>query len=371
MVGSRTSASADFIRGVTCAISPYASESFCTTPLPVPQYVPVTNGVGVSVKIYSDPYHHEIAWKITDLSGLSVYALATFGTSTKDYTVTNLMLSPGGSYMFTIMDAADDGIFGDVDATLYEVILIDQGVNLVLVGGNGAFTTSRSATFSVPVVADYSSLVASTNTGGGETNLFLDASLLAGKVTTTVKIYILFADYHEDLSWMVTDANDENEIYASVPPDHYRYGYDVEERIQLPAGIFNFIIRDRRGTDDFRSFKAFSVSYTTIEGQTISVIEQLGAIASDKKAQTFEIPTSAVASSAGSGGTDAGVLDSITTSLCLALQVPCNIASDCCSGRCVNGQCRSKGGGQERDKYRIGIAHSGGAASRAAVEPNK
>jgi hypothetical protein len=366
MVGSRTSASADFIRGVTCAISANAPESFCTASISAPQYVPVTNGVAVSVRIYSDPFPYEVSWRITDLSGLAVYASVGFGSIDGDHAFTDVLLSPGGSYIFTIMDAADDGIFGDVDATLYEVVLVDQGVNMVLLEGNGAFTSNRSETFSVPVVADYPVVSSSSS------SVTVDAAVLAGRVTTTVKIYILFADYHEDLSWMVTDASDENVVYASVPPDHYRYGKDVQEEIQLPAGLFSFVIRDRRGTDDFRAFTAFSVSYVNAGGDTVPLLEHLGAIAGESKTQTFEIPASAMGSS--SSGTSV-VLEpnesTTNTDLCLALYVPCQEATDCCSGRCANGQCRSTGRERERESLRIGRASAGGAASRASAETGK
>lgn len=347
MVGSRTSASADFIRGVTCAISSSPPNDLCTAVVAtpnVPQHTSVTDGVAVSVRIFSDPFPYEISWKITDSTGQLVYMSVDYGSNEGDHSFTEVMLPPGQAFIFVIQDAADDGIFGDPDAVLYEVVLVDQGVNMVLVEGNGIFTTSQTHPFSVPLRADYPAPAAALDSSGP----IVDTSLLAGVATTTVLIDIRFADYHEDLSWTVTDA--AGVVYASVPPDHYRFGEQVRETIVLPPGTFVLTLSDRRGTDDFRALESFAVSYVDAGGWVVPLVQGQAAVSGESTTGIFEIlPSNALPEEEG------------RVTICAASSAECIKSTDCCSGRCFYGICRATASmARSRESLRIGVPSAGG-----------
>jgi hypothetical protein len=280
------------------------------------------------------------------------------------------MLPPGANLLFSIIDARDDGIFGDSDATLYELVLIDQGVNSVLVDGNGKFTASRQDQFRVPFADEYPSLPTQQR--------FEDTVQLQTPVsgrTVTVFIYFQFAAYHEDLSWSITAATDDSIVFASVAPDVYRYGDDVTEEVSLPSGTYKFTVSDRRGVDEYRAFESYRVSYRNVQGEMMALFESRGAFAGESLTHLFEIPEVT-----GSGTTavedESIILDNpfVTSQTGTETQISkqckeygfgCTSALECCSGRCAVNMCRDSAVSRGNRREQLGRSTRGGAASRA------
>jgi hypothetical protein len=337
MVGSRTSASESFIRDITCAITFDPSLTpMCQTPTgtiaDADVVVPVTDGVTVSVNVFADPYPHEISWKITSPDQSLLYAQLSYGSIQGDHDFYQVDLTPGQNYVFSIHDAADDGIFGDVDATLYEIVLTEQGKDVVLLGGDGIFAK--------PLTGDLNAVV--------------------------VYVFFEFGDYHEDLAWSITDAVDETNVFVSKGYDTYRYGDDVTEEISLPTGQYHFIVQDRRGTDEYRAFDSYRISYQNANGDLVSLLESQGAFLGEILTQNFTVPSiGGVSGSAGSGTNPPVTLGGDSEGVCVNFGMPCQVFSDCCSGRCASGVCRTSNVTPNRDRARIGAATRGGAAGRS------
>jgi len=359
MVGSRTSHSMDFIKEITCSLSSAPPDYLCfqennsIDETMLSRYIP--DGVKVSVRIYSDPYGHELRWKITDFTDPNiVYAEALNGDITGDHSFQDVMVPAGGNLKFTIDDAADDGIFGNPDSILYEVVLVGTGGELIMVEGNGQFGTSREETFKVPQLTDdYIALVRASK---------IESKQVATVVgpTADFKIHIDFSDYHEDTSWMVTSL-DETQTMAFEDVGHYRYGDEVTETVKLQAGTYKFIIRDRHGTDDFRAFDSYT-GYV-LDGTNKTVLfesqfkEQPWTLGKDEYVHEFTIPESAVSVPATS--TNPAVIFDETLDLqkgtleahknkgnneseCLTLrklQHMCTKNEQCCSGNCSKFKC--------------------------------
>jgi hypothetical protein len=397
MVGSRTSASVDFIRDVTCAVSVDPPEYLCGTTVVtsggngvinnVQTRIDVQNGVSVSVRIYSDPYGHELSWKITDqLDTSTIYAEAPYGTIIGDHMFQTIKLPAGSNLRFEINDAADDGIFGDPDAVLYEIVLVDRGDELVMVEGNGQFTTSREENFHVPATSEYQSIFASRYSSFEEAALDRIGS---GGPTVPLFIYIEFSDYHEDASWEVTSA-DGGTVYASKGPNEYRYGNEITEQVNLPSGEYMFTIRDRRGTDDLRAFKSYKISYQDREslynsssggstdkliyestslnfiGESASHAFVIESIVSSQPAIVIEdaISLDIVAAAAADGGLP----------ICSTHGNWCGNANDsgkkCCSGICQGARCKGNGdtsrtAATTSNRNRVGNRLSGGNGGAA------
>mmetsp|Transcript_2291 Transcript_2291/g.4238 ORF Transcript_2291/g.4238 Transcript_2291/m.4238 type:complete len:680 (+) Transcript_2291:287-2326(+) len=370
MVGSRTSASSDFIRDVTCAVSMAPPESLCNPPVVGNgPFAVVENGVPVSVNIYSDPFPHEISWKITDTSGDIVYAEISFGSIRGDHDFQQVMLPPGADLVFSIMDAADDGIFGNAEATMYELILVDQNANIVLVKGNGAYESSMEQSFRVPLESEYAALMPAKTD---------PPNILSGD-TVTILVHIRFADFQEDLSWAITDVNDETNVFVSKGPDEYRYGEEVTEEVELPTGAYKFIIRDRLGPDEFRAYESYSVSFRDQNGETSPLFENADYRSSaEVQIHTFDVPRM-IDSSVTQAGTvvESPQLPSsgqgehvVSSNSCFPYGAYCETPFDCCSGRCAANICRNAVVSRGRDRNRLGRSTRGGAASRSVNGSN-
>jgi hypothetical protein len=353
MVGSRTSASQEFIRDVTCAITVDPTTPLCSVTddtATAPDLVQVTNGVTVSVNIYSDPFGHEVAWKILSPDLSRVYAQRSFGDIQGDHDFYNVQLPAGQDFVFSITDAADDGIFGDVDAKLYEIVLLDQDMNVVLLQGDGLFKTGRRDNFRVPLPEEYVSIQplpekpAEPFVAGGNMKVFVRFD---------------FGDYHEDLSWSITDAFDESNVFVFKDYDSYRYGDQVMEQLTLPKGSYHFIVRDRRGTDDFRAFESFRLSYQDENGDYVSVLESQGAFLGERTVHEFNLPL--YGGQRPQASINPGV---VAVEACVSFGFQCSVHGDCCSGRCANSVCRSGTTDPRKARNRIGGTGRGGAASR-------
>ncbi|KAG7371190.1 trypsin [Nitzschia inconspicua] len=364
MVGSRTSASASFIKDIACAITAVPSTPLCnpTGTMFGPKLVQVTNGVTVSVHIYSDPFPHEISWKITSPNQSLLYAQVAFGDIQNDHDFRVVDLPPGQDFIFYILDAADDGILSDVDAVAYEIVLTEQGKDIVLLAGDGAFSTDRTETFRVPTHSEVPGLmVRPPESGARPFTSDTDAVL--------VRVFFDFGDYHDDLAWSITDALDESNVFVSKGFATYRYGDHTTEEIYLPVGRYHFIIQDRRGTDEYRAFHSYQISYRNKSGEMIPILESQGVLAVDSSTQEFKVP--ALEGSTDSSGNGEGQVSTINSSsdsirVCVDFGLPCQGFSDCCSGRCASGICRTSTANPRRQRNRIGAANGRGGASRNA-----
>lgn len=384
MVGSRTSDSIHFIKEVTCSISANPPADLCAK-----ENNSVDNifqnpfngdGVRVSVRIFSDPFGHELKWKMTDLMDEGkIYAEAPYGTITGDHSFQDVVVPAGGNLRFQIDDAADDGIFGNPDSILYEIVLIDGGGELVLVEGNGQFGTTREETFRAPQVnEEYLALVRASNAA----SLNTPVTRMEGP-TAPFKIYIKFADYHEDAAWKITSI-DGSKTYASKRANDYRYGNDVTELVDLAAGDYKFTISDRHGTDDFRAFNFYKLSYLDSRqqrsglgnGETI-VYQSQGVFVGEEISHEFIIPVSAVEVYGGQSSSqeviigDQAFLEEAQIELC-TLQKDnhyCTKNEDCCSKVCsVGNRCTPSDTGStsdySRDRMRAPVRGSSRGYSR-------
>lgn len=386
MVGSRISHSLHFVKEVTCSMSAFPPADLCleennsvnsTSSLEVQARL-IPDGVRVSVRIYSDPFGHELRWRITDFfNETKIYASAPYGHIVGDHSFQDVIVPAGGNLKFNIDDAADDGIYGNPDAILYEIVYVDSAGELPLVEGNGQFGTSREETFRVPLVNDeYLALVRAVNVEDTENVAQVD------EPTVELDIYIEFAAYHEDLSWQVTSL-DGTRIYASKHANSYRYGNDVTERVNLPAGDYKFTIADRNGPDEFRAFNFYKISYLNRQqrnglasGET-TIYESVGIIDVEESHHEFTIPASAIyepettvveASDMASSQViieDTLFLEEAKVAFCNGIKDGhyCDTSAECCSSNCQGNRCQSSNNNNVGEEN-VALAYSSSGRDR-------
>lgn len=383
MVGSRTSAAVDFIRDVTCAVSVNPPSHLCDANIMVAGHSESfiqtrTDGVPVSVRIYSDPYGHEIKWKITDqFDKTVVYADAPYGRIVGDHTFQTVKLPSGSDLRFEIIDAADDGIFGSPDAIMYEIVLLDENgqEEIVIAEGNGQFTTSREELFRIPVQSEYQSMFAN-RYSFEEAAIELDRS---GGPTNTLIIEILFDNYHEDASWKVTSV-DGGTVYASKGPNAYRYGASATEEVELTPGQYLFTINDRRGTDEFRAIKSYNLysqgdAFYNSGRKTIFEMGEYDIFEGESQSHLFEIVAD-VPDSQPSIVIDESqalnlALEQESLVMCTSCDNFCTTSGECCSGLCSGNRCHgsdcsksSRLGSSSKNRQKARIQGRAGGSSR-------
>jgi len=386
MVGSRTSESIDFIKEITCSMSANPPADLCVeennSVEDSLQNRWISDGMKISVRIFSDPFGHELKWKITDqLDQSKIYADIPYGKITGDHSFQDVVVPAGGNLKFQIDDAADDGIYGDPDAILYEIVLVENDGEIVMVEGNGQFGTSREETFRVPKInEEYLALVRASNAATGKN----PATQVDGP-TAPLQIYIEFADYHEDASWKITSL-DGSKTYASKLANEYRYGNDVTEQVDLAAGEYKFTIADRRGTDDFRAFNFYKLSYLDSRQRSggsgyITVYESKGMFEGEQESHEFVIPVSAVSAVLDGPSSpqevvidDKEFLAEAEIELCtlLTLGKYCTSNDQCCSENCSKFRCQAKDENNafstttvtSRDRMREPVRGNAGGSSR-------
>ena len=364
MVGSRTSESIDFIKGVTCAIALNAPPELCSIDASLTLAnnngsgaqgrVDVQDAVPISVRIYTDPYGHELKWSIKDqLDPTKVYADVPYGTIVGDHSFKDVSVPAGSNLRFEINDAADDGIFGDADAILYEIVLIDpqRGSETVILEGNGQFGTTRQEDFHVPFANEYIPDFSSRDPFFEEAAIAIDrAQSKPSCMTVPMFINIEFDDYHEDASWEVTSL-DEQTVYASKAPGTYRYGNEVKEQIDLCPGSYKFTITDRRGQDEYRAFKKYKLTYRglTRVSSEVPLYESQSPFYGERISHDFEIPV------LGGGGTgndfslpaiifeDPQQTENLSRT-CLQGRAQCTSNEQCCSRVCLVKMCTGENG---------------------------
>jgi hypothetical protein len=337
-----------------------------------------TDGVPVSVRIYSDPYGHEIIWKITDQFDKNVvYADAPYGRIVGDHTFQTVKLPSGSDLRFEIIDAADDGIFGSPDAIMYEIVLLDENgqEEIVIAEGNGQFTTSREELFRIPVQSEYQSMFAN-RYSFEEAAIELDRS---GGPTNTLIIEILFDNYHEDASWKVTSV-DGGTVYASKGPNAYRYGASATEEVELTPGQYLFTINDRRGTDEFRAIKSYNLysqgdAFYNSGRKTIFEMGEYDIFEGESQSHLFEIVAD-VPDSQPSIVIDESqalnlALEQESLVMCTSCDNFCTTSGECCSGLCSGNRCHgsdcsksSRLGSSSKNRQKARIQGRAGGSSR-------
>jgi hypothetical protein len=352
MVGSRTSESIHFIKEVVCSISADPPSYLCAEENnDIDKSLSnrsIPDGVKVSVRIFSDPFGHELKWKITDLVDDSqIYAESPYGKIVGDHSFQDVIVPAGGRMRFTIDDAADDGIWGDADAILYEIVLVDSGGELIIVEGNGRFNTTRTEAFRIPQLSDEHLAIVRASRAASSKKQY---ATVVGP-TAPLEIYIEFADYHEDAAWSVTSL-DGLETYAYKNANEYRYGKDVTELVDLPAGEYQFTISDRRGTDEYRAFNFYRLSYLDKQqrnglGGETTVFQSVGLFDGETSSHSFVIPVSATVDTVDlSSSPEVVIGDEVfldkATNLCFPLNHFCSADTHCCTGNCSNMRCGKK-----------------------------
>jgi hypothetical protein len=397
MVGARTSmpATASFIRNVACEIGTNVPYYLCDTSSDAVNSgsaADMINPVPLSVNLYFDPYPHEISFTISNTAKTMYYVSVPFEDHIGvDHAFHQVILPAGEECLFTIHDARDDGIFGDVDTTAYEIA---YGKTIIL-KGNGKFTSSRDEIFRVPVVQDDGTIVINgtpvSDGSGGTDNVPITLPAATGSMT--VFVYFEFDQYQEDLSWSISDAADGSIVYKRVEPNTYRFGTQAREEVNLPAGrAFHFTVNDRRGTDEFRAFKSYRLSYLDDStGNEVTLLDNQGAFTGESETNDFSLPgvaqyqqevslqpptTTEVQGElmVGDGASSPAVIVSQPAqqeTICIDLLEQCEASTSCCSGRCVGGMCRKSQttSGRNRSGLRLGLSRAGGAASSRAVQP--
>eukprot|EP00537_Pseudo-nitzschia_pungens_P004738 CAMPEP_0172376812 /NCGR_PEP_ID=MMETSP1060-20121228/68579_1 /TAXON_ID=37318 /ORGANISM="Pseudo-nitzschia pungens, Strain cf. cingulata" /LENGTH=695 /DNA_ID=CAMNT_0013104477 /DNA_START=530 /DNA_END=2617 /DNA_ORIENTATION=+ len=393
MVGSRTSDpdTVKFIKEVTCSMSSNPPADLCAeennSAQNLQSRIDVPDGVKVSVRIFADPFGHELKWRLQDrLNQSIVYAEVPYGEIKGDHMFQDVIVPPGGELKFTIDDAAQDGIFGDSDSILYEIVLPDQNTNgeIVVVAGNGQFGSSKEEEFRIPQIGENAAAIFR---AANEDVVGADEYATVVGPTAPFKIYIKFADYHEDAAWKVT-SDDGTKIYASKHANDYRYGNDVTEEVELPPGKYQFTISDRRGTDDYRAFNFYKLSYLNrqqrsgLGGEETVLYKSDGLFEGESISHAFEIPVTAVGGTSPSTPSadqgivigDLGFLEEAQLELCKEAKNYCTKNDSCCSNICLGFRCQPgaddvsaasgsvASGGRERSKTSGygGSAHRGG-----------
>jgi hypothetical protein len=256
-----------------------------------------------------------------------------------------------------------------------------------MVEGNGQFGTSREETFRVPQVnEEFLAVVRASNAAAA-----INPVEKVDGPTAKFNIYINFADYHEDASWKVTNI-DGTKTFASKHPNAYRYGKDVTEEVPLAAGKYKFTIGDRRGTDEFRAFNFYKLSYLDSRqqrsglGGAITVYESAGLFEGEQISHEFEIPVSAVSEAVSDGQSssqeivisDTDFLAEAQIELCTLRKVNhyCTSPEDCCSGICSRFRCQPEentssssttSASDTRGRMRQPIRGNAGGANRGYV----
>lgn len=396
MVGARTSTppTVKFIRDVTCEIGTNVPDYLCNSDFTTivtevvngPVAGTIVNPVSLSVNLFFDPFPHEISFEITNADKSIVYASVPVDAHVGiDHAFHQVVLPADEDCLFIIHDARGDGVFGDEEATAYEIAY--GGV--IVLQGNGKFATTREEAFRVPIPISNGIVVEGTPIDGYNGNSVPVA--LPGLDTLAVYVYFQFDDYQEDLSWVITDGIDTTIVYKRVAPDTYRFGKEVREEVRLPAGrSFQFVVNDRRGTDEFRAFQSYRLSYIDASsGDEIPLLESQGQFVGESKTETFSLP--GIAQFTDEGGQDVNLQTQAPIGdgalalppdlvarppgqedqICIQYHQSCVTSQECCSGRCVDNSCRSSptGGSRNRSGLRLGRTRAGGAASSRSIPP--
>ena len=373
-VGSRSSANNDFIHNVLCDIASKPPREICPGPptsspssSPTISPTPAPYFVQIIVSIYFDPWSVDTAWTLTDETGHIVYVDVPFGRyRSQDYVQQQVLLEAGKNYIFTIKDAADNGITGP-DMAMYDVTLKDEGSEIRLVEGDGNFQRRRRHVFRIPYREEYPEQVVKPR---------IDFNPWLGELMVKIRVVLVFDDWHEETSWKITDANDSTNIRAEAPPGTYRFGDDITEEILLPPDrSYKFTIMDSYA--DGIDVRETDVYFVILEGSEynrdpVELVKGNGSFGR-QRSHVFRVPRLPFPTATPTDMPSpypTPFETSNPTRNCLANHEFCIIPHECCSRRCVNHQCKLSGGSAEgggrnsMGRYGGGTRGGAGAAER-------
>jgi len=237
------------------------------TPSPsVPTLSPAPTGtpVIVTISFYFDEHPHEIYWTLEGADDGVVYMERPPYYYPRDITLVRerLILLPG-AYSLSVYDTFGDGIRNG-DSVAYDVILSNPAANakFVLLSRRGNFRDGRTDEFVVPYYDEYPS----------EAPSIAPSLSLAPTVRTINVVLELDLDrWSREISWKITDANDERIVFADAPAGTYIDAGDiVTEIIPLPLGDFVFIIEDNFG-DGFDGYYRLWTKHPDTKEQIVLV----------------------------------------------------------------------------------------------------
>eukprot|EP00529_Nitzschia_sp_RCC80_P011125 CAMPEP_0113452564 /NCGR_PEP_ID=MMETSP0014_2-20120614/6912_1 /TAXON_ID=2857 /ORGANISM="Nitzschia sp." /LENGTH=634 /DNA_ID=CAMNT_0000343941 /DNA_START=550 /DNA_END=2454 /DNA_ORIENTATION=+ /assembly_acc=CAM_ASM_000159 len=297
MVGARTSMAetATFIQHVACEIGTDAPSYLCSGDASIPSEVinanqasAMINPVQLSVNLFFDPFPHEIKFQIWNADKTVSYATVSFEQHVGlDHAFHQVILPAGEVCIFSIYDARDDGIFGNEEASAYEITL----GKTVILEGNGNFTSGRDDSFRVPIPSASGTIIGIEEIPATDAGAFGKGAGPGGDMMP-VFVSFQFDQYHEDLSWSISDPVIVSLVYKRVQPNTYRFGAFVREEVFLPAGrSFVFTVNDRRGTDDYRAIQAYEVSYFDEQtGEEIILLQSTNTFEGETESNQFSLP---------------------------------------------------------------------------------
>ena len=302
---------------------------------------PTPYSVSVVVTIYFDRWQSETSWKITDKTGDVVYRYAPLGSyTTEDYVKEVVYLPPDEEYMFTIFDARGDGIKVYLDGIAYDITLTDQDIGMVLLDGDGSFGREREHRFQVPSAEDYPTAAPAIPT----------ASPAPSEFMFLVLVRINFDLFHEQLSWKIADASNSSIVYAEVVVGTYRIGDGIEEEVRLPPGrTYRFTIQDDYGNGIDGVDGGYSLIGLLAEDDEVTLAQGDGKF-EDRRGHIFELPEmtgsfqqedpeTSFPSHEPTSFPSTDPTDSLQS--CVKIWGGCTLSKHCCSGRCINGGCKS------------------------------
>jgi hypothetical protein len=237
-----------------------------------------------------------------------------------------------------------------------------------LVAGDGAYGGSREHKFRVPTTDEYPTRVPLSPT----------ASPAPSKFTVLVLLQLVFDDWHAEVSWKITDDDDENIVYAEAPPGSYRFGDSVTEEVQLPpGGSYMFAIQDTAGDGIFVDGVAYSISLEDSAGELITLLQGDGNFFEERTSR-FIVPSATRYACnngpfCGTSGVSALTLPSVMPSnsptetplSCKGIFQECVSNSECCSVRCMSpGVCRTSASGGSKTSVGRQNGARGGAGGR-------
>ncbi|KAG7344083.1 peptidase S1 and S6 chymotrypsin/Hap family protein [Nitzschia inconspicua] len=192
----------------------------------------------VELTIYFDPYPQETSWLIKDATTGQIYGEIPPGSYVEvDHVVEKIFLPRGGDFVFVLRDTAADGIMGY--GHVFEIRVVNEdGGGVPLLQGDGNFGEELQTSFSIPATISFPTAGPVAPTSSPAPTAF----------TVTILFTIWFDYWHEETSWKIIDANDEDIVYKEVPFGHYKFGQSVTEEIQLPPSQnYTLIVADYYG----------------------------------------------------------------------------------------------------------------------------
>lgn len=208
-----------------------------------PSSTPLSDTSVVRVTFFFDPWPEEVSWRIIDLETTTALAGVPTGTYQPgvDRADQNVVLQTGVSYGFVVEDSLGDGMAGI--GIVYQITLLqsvdESEEDLILLEGDGVYTSTRTETFYVPSPDEY------------PTSAPVQPTVSPAPTIFTVPVYltIVLDTWHQETSWQIVSANDPSQILVDRPPDSYRAGISVTEEIFLSPSTdatdsYVFTIRD-------------------------------------------------------------------------------------------------------------------------------